>query len=218
MNNVNIEELKAKVEAAKKENAEKIRVAAEVARLEATLKLEGSEELFQAKVKLAANGEQTAKLQALVDECAGIVASVPVYNQKTRTNRVWAGSHKYNYGTQVDLMYQLATGILYSCQEHKQLLLAHTGLNLELLEQMVKAFGAPTYYSRNYHTIVEAKPYEIGMVKSTVEVMQSELGVVVDTSTLTSTNFETEFARAEVTAKNNFDQAKEAIAEADFTL
>lgn len=218
MNNVNIEELKAKVEAAKKENAEKIRIAAEVARLEATLKLEGSEELFQAKVKLAANGEQTAKLQKLVDECAEIVASVPVYNAKTRTNRVWAGSHKYNYGTQVDLMYQLATGILYACQEHKQLLLAHTGLNLELLEQMVKAFGAPTYYNRNYHTIVEAKPFEISMVKSTVEVMQSELGVVVDTSALTSSNFESEFIRAEVTAKNAFDQAVEAISEADFTL
>jgi hypothetical protein len=215
---MNIEELKAKVEQVQKENAEKIRVAAEVARLEATLKLEGSEELFKAKVKLTANGEQTAKLQKLVDECAEIVASVPVYNAKTRTNRVWAGSHKYNYGTQVDLMYQLATGILYACQEHKQLLLAHTGLNLELLEQMVKAFGTPTYYSRNYHAIVEAKPFEIDMVQSTVEVMQSELGVVVDTTALTQNNFESEFVRAEVTAKQTYDQAKEAIAEADFSL
>lgn len=215
---MNIEELKAKVEQVQKENAEKIRVAAEVARLEATLKLEGSEELFKAKVKLTANGEQTAKLQKLVDECAEIVASVPVYNAKTRTNRVWAGSHKYNYGTQIDLMYQLATGILYACQEHKQLLLAHTGLNLELLEQMVKAFGTPTYYSRNYHTIVEAKPFEIDMVQSTVEVMQSELGVVVDTAALTQNNFESEFVRAEVTAQQAFDQAKEAIAEADFSL
>lgn len=215
---MNIEELKAKVEQVQKENAEKIRHAAEVARLEATLKLEGSEELFKAKVKLTANGEQTAKLQKLVDECAEIVASVPVYNAKTRTNRVWAGSHKYNYGTQVDLMYQLATGILYACQEHKQLLLAHTGLNLELLEQMVKAFGTPTYYSRNYHTIVEDKPFEIDMVQSTVEVMQSELGVVVDTSALTLSNFELEFARAEITAEQAYNQAKEAIAEADFSL
>jgi hypothetical protein len=215
---MNIEELKAKVAQVQKDNAEKIRVAAEVARLEATLKLEGSEELFKAKVKLAANGEQTAKLQQLVNECAEIVASVPVHNPKTRTNRVWAGSHKYNYGTQVDLMYQLATGILYACQEHKQLLLAHTGLNLELLEQMVKAFGTPTYYSRNYHTIVENKPFKIDMIKSTVEVMQSELGVVVDTSALTQNNFELEFARAEVTAEQAYNEAQLAIAEADFTL
>lgn len=215
---MNIEELKAKVEAVQANNAVKIREAAEVARLEATLMLEGSEALFAAKVKLAANGQQTAKLQKLVDECAEIVASVPVYNAKTRTNRVWAGSHKYNYGTQIDLMYQLATGIMYSCQEHKQLLLAHTGLDLELLEQLVKAFGTPTYYSRNYHTIVESNPYNFAMVKSTVDVMQSSLGVVVDTSDLTETNLEREFLRAETTAYNNFEQAKEAIAEADFSL
>lgn len=215
---MNIEQLKAQVEAIKAENMARVREAAEVARLQATLKLEGSEELFQAKVKLAASGEQTAKLQKLVDECAGIVASVPVYNQKTRTNRVWAGSHKYNYGTQVDLMYQLATGILYACAEHKALLLAHTGLNLELLEQMVKAFGTPTYYSRNYHDIIEAKPYDFDMVKSTVEVMQSELGVVVDTTALTPNNFKVEFERAVGVAENAYAQAEEAISEADFEL
>jgi hypothetical protein len=215
---INIEQLKAEVKRVQEENAVRIREAAEVARLQATLKLEGSEELFKAKVKLAANGDQTLKLQKLVDECAGIVASVPVYNAKTRTNRVWAGSHKYNYGTQVDLMYQLATGILYACAEHKQLLLAHTGLNLELLEQFVKSFGTPTYYSRNYHTIVEEKPYQIDMVKSTVEVMQSELGVVVDTNALTINNFEAEFVRAYSTATQAYEQAKEAIAEADFSL
>ena len=215
---MNIEALKAEVARVAAENAEKIRQAAEVACLEATLKLEASPALFAAKVKLAANGAQTARLQQLVDECAGIVSSVPVYNAKTRTNRVWAGSHKYNYGTQIDLMYQLATGILYACQEHKQLLLAHTGLDLELLEQIVKAFGMPTYYSRNNHVIVEAKPYCVEMVKSTVDVMQSSLGVVVDTSALTEDNFELEFLRAENAAEVSMAQAEEAIAEADFEL
>jgi len=215
---MNIEALKAEVARVQQENMMKIREAAEIARLQATLKLEGSEELFHAKVKLAANGEQTAKLQQLVDECAEIVASVPVHNPKTRTNRVWAGSHKYNYGTQIDLMYQLATGILYACAEHKQLLLAHTGLNLELLEQMVKAFGTPTYYSRNNHVVVESRPYDFDMAKSTVDVMQSELGVVVDTSAITRNNFEMEFVRAENTAAVAYQQAKEAIEEAEFVL
>lgn len=215
---MNIEQLKAEVARIQSENVARIKEAAEVARLTATLKLEGSEELFKAKVKLAANGEQTAKLQQMVDECAGIVASVPVYNSKTRTNRVWAGSHKYAYGTQVDLMYQLATGILYACAEHKQLLLAHTGLNLEVLEQFVKGFGTPTYYSRNYHAIVEAKPYDLDLVHSTVQVMQSELGTVIDTAALTKENFEEEFMRAIVTADNSYQQAREAIEEADFSL
>ena len=215
---VNLEQLRAQVERVRDEKMARVKEAAEVAVLESTLKMQSSESLFQSEVLLAVNGSQTAKLQQLVDECAGIVASVPVYNQKTRTNRVWAGSHKYNYGSQIDLMYQLATGILYSCQEHKQLLLAHTGLDLELLEQMVKGFGVPTYYSRNYHTIVEPKEFNFELAKATVEVMQSKLGVVVDTTEMTRDNFEVEFERAKNTAQENYEQAKEALKEADFSL
>lgn len=215
---MNIEQLKAQVAEMQAANQEKIRHAAEVARLEATLKLESSPALFEAKVKLAASGAQTARLQQLVDECAAIVASVPVHNPKTRTNRVWAGAHRYGYGTQVDLMYQLATGILYACADHKPLLLAHTGLDLEMLEHMVEAFGTPTYYSRNNHVVVDAKPYSLDMVRSVVDVMQSSLGVVVDTSKLTAEQFEYEFLRAQNTAAQNLQQAEEAIASADFRL
>jgi hypothetical protein len=214
----NIKALKAKVAATVKANMAKIKIQAQIAGLEATLKLEGSKALFNAKVKLAATGAQTAKLQQLVDECVGIIASVPVYNQKTRTNRVWAGSRKFNYGGQINLMYQLASGILYSCAEHKALLLAHTGLSLELLEEVVNAFGTPTYYSRNYHTIVEEKPFTIELVRGSIEVMQSELSVVVDTTALTELNFQTEFVKAETTANDNFDHAVVAIAQADFVL
>lgn len=215
---MNIEQLKAKVAQLQAENTAKVREAAEVARLEATIKLESSEALFNAKVKLAANGEQTATLQKLVDECAGIVANVPVYNSKTRTNRVWSGGHRYNYGTQVDLMYQLATGILYACAEHKQLLLSHTGLSMEVLEQLVSAFGTPQYYSRNYNTIIEPKAYDVSRVNSVVEVLQSELGVVIDATALNEDNFKAEFTRAEVTAANSMSQAQEAISEAMFEL
>ena len=218
MNNVNIEELKAKVAAAQEATRKRVQEAAEVARLEATLKLETSETLFDARVRLAANGAQTERLQALVNECAGIVTSIPIHIPKTRTNRVWSGSHRYNFGTQLDLMYQLATGILYSCQEHKQLLLSHTGLNLEVLEQLQKAFGTPSYYSRNYNSIVEARDYNFEQVQAVLEVMQSELGVVIDTSEVTRDNFEHEFVRAENTALEQFNQAKEAMEEADLVM
>jgi hypothetical protein len=215
---MNIEQLKAQVEAVSKANAEKIRVAAEVARLEATLKLESSPALFAAKVRIAANGGQTAKLQKMVSECEAIVAGMPINNPKTRTARKWAGAHRFGYGPQVDLMYQLATGILYACADHKQLLLAHTGLDLEVIEQVVEAFGAPTYYSRNYNTVVEAKPYCLELVTAVVDVMQSELGVVVDTSKLTKEQFEYEFVRAENTAATALAQAEEAIAGADLQM
>ena len=218
MKKMNITQLKAEVAKTVKANMAKIKAASEIARLTATLKLESSPELFNAKVSLAVNNSQTETLQNLVNECAQIVASVPVYNSKTRTNRVWAGGHRYNYGTQIDLMYQLATGVLYACAEHKQLLLAHTGLNAELLEQVVKAFGSPMYYSRTYHTIVEAKPATLELIKSTVNVLQSELGVVVDTSEINKNNLELEFVRGENNANAQMKLAVEAIEESDLQL
>lgn len=215
---MNIQDLKAQVKAAQEANEKRIAEAAELATLQATLKLESSETLFNSKVKLAASSAQTKVLQELVDQCAAIVDSVPITNPKTRTARKWAASRRFTFGTQINLMYQLATGILYSCAEHKQLLLAHTGLDAELLEQVVESFGTPTYYSRNYNTVVDAKPHDLESVQAAIAVMQSELGVVVDTSLLTDEQFSLEFGRAQITAHENKAKAEEAIAEADFEI
>ena len=214
----NIKDLKKKVAALQKKNALAIGERAEVARLEATLKLESNPVLLNAKVQFAVKDNQTQKLQELVDECAGIIASVPIHNAKTRSERVWAGNHRYNYGTQMDLLYQLATGILYSCQEHKQLLLAHVPVSTELLEQFIKSFGTPSYYSRNHNVIVEAKPANVEELQGIVAVLQSELGIVLDTSELNNKNVELEFLRGEATAIQNYEAAAEAIAQADFVL
>lgn len=213
-----INDLKKKVAALQKKNLAVIKERAEVARLEATLKLESNPVLLKAKVNLAVKDDQTQVLQTLVDECAGIIASVPIHNAKTRTERVWAGNHRFNYGTQIDLMYQLATGILYSCQEHKQLLMAHVPVSLEVLEQFIKAFGTPAYYSRNHHVVVESRPADLETLQEVLAVLQSQLGVVIDTSELTAKNIEAEFVRAEATAVTNYDNAVEAISQADFVL
>lgn len=210
--------LQAKVKAAQKASAAKIVEAALTASLEATLKLESSPALFDAKVKLAVVSGNTNRLQDLVDECSAIVDSVPVTSTKTRTTRVWAGSRRFTFGTQINLMYQLASGILYSCAEHKQLLLAHTGLNSELLEQFLEAFGSPAYYSRKTNVLVDSKLYNVEVAVSIVAVMQSVLGVVVDSSQLTASAFSLEFGKAEITAQTDALKADEAIAEADLAL
>ncbi len=215
---MNITKLKAQLKAAQKANEKKIAAAAEANSLTAQLKLESSVSLFNAKVALATVGTQTQMLQTLVDECGALVDATPVHNNKTKANRKWSGSRRFQFGSQIDLMYQLATGILYACAEHKQLLLAHTGLSLELLEQVVESFGTPTYYSRNFNSIVEAKPYNVERACATVEVMQSELAVVVDTSNLDLANFSLEFGKSEKTAHDNFKSAEEAIAQADLEL
>lgn len=213
-----IEELVKKVAELQTRNAEVIRERVEVARLEATIARESNPVLIDSQVRLQAKNEQTTILQRLVDDCAGIIASVPIHNTKTRTERIWSGNHRYTYGTQIDLLYQLATGILYSCQEHKQLLTAHVPVSLELLEQFIKAFGTPAYYSRNHHTVVEAKPANFEALQDVVTVLQSQLDVVIDTSELTENNLEYEFTRAEELAIKNYDDAVEAISKADFVL
>ena len=215
---VNIEELKAKVQKAQEENTVKIAEAAEIAQLQATLNLENSESLFKSKVALQASGRQTAKLQTLINDCMGIISTVPIHNVKTRTARAWTESHRYSFGTQVDLMYQLASGILFACAEHKALLIEHTGLGLEIVEEMVTAFGSPKYYSRNFHTIVQEKPFHIERINTVMEVMQSELGVVINTEALTAINLKLDFVNGETQAEQEFSKAVEAINEADFDM
>jgi hypothetical protein len=218
MTTLNLEQLKAKVAETVAANTAKVKEAAERGKLEAILKLESSPTLFNARVNLQVNAMQTQKLENLINECAEIISSTPIHNTKTRTNRVWPASHRYGYGTQVDQMYQLATGILYACQEHKALLLAHTGLNLEVLDQLVRGFGNPSYYSRNNNVIVEAKPANIELIKEALEVMQSELNVVINTAEITANNLESEFVRGETQAAKDLDLATEAISEAELEL
>ena len=215
---MNVKQLQAKVKAAQAVNSKKIEEEAIKATLEATLKLESSKSLFNSKVKLAASGRNTKALQELITECETLVESMPIQNPKTRALRKWSGSRRFAFGTQVNLMYQLATGIVYSCAEHKALLLEHTGLNGELLEQMVEAFGIPSYYSRNHNILVEATPYDVDKAMATVSVMQSSLGVIIDTSLITGSNFSLEFGKAQVTAGIDKLKADEAIEEAELAL
>jgi len=211
-------QLKASVKAAQKANAAKITEAALRASLEATLKLESSAELFKSKVALEVVSQHTKKLQELVSVCEGIITGTPITNNKTHTTRVWAGSQRFSFGNQINLMYQLATGIMYSCADHKQLLMAHTGLDSELIEQFVASFGTPAYYSRNNNILIESKMYDVAAVLGNISVMQSVLGVIVDTSQLTTANFSMEFGKAEITSQSDLLKAQEAIAEADLAL
>ena len=213
-----IKQLQAKVKAAQKANSQKIADAAIIASLEASLKLESSKSLFNSKVKLAASGYNTKILQDLIAECSAIVDTMPIQNPKTRTLRKWNGSKRFTFGPQINLMYQLASGIMYSCQDHKDMILEHTGLNAEMLEQFVESFGTPSYYSRNHHTIVEATPYDVEGVVGAVAVMQSSLGVVVDTAQLTEANFSLEFGKAQIKAHNDKLLADEAVAELEMPL
>ena len=210
--------LQAKVKAIQKANEVKLAAAVLEANLSATLALESSEELFKAKVKLSVISKNTKKLQSLVDVCSGIIDETPVHNNKTRATREWAGTRRFDFGTQINLVHQLITGIMYSCSEHKQLLLAHTGLDIELVEQAKAAFGTTAYYATKTNLYTAAKPYNVEEVKSTVAVLQSVLGVVVDTSLLTEHIFKNEFDGGEIRANDDLLKANSAIEDMETSL
>jgi len=210
--------LQAQVAKAQKENADKLAEKVMEASLTATLALESSEELFEAKVKLAVISQNTKKLQSLVDVCSGIIDENPVQNTKTRAVREWAGTRRFDYGTQINLIHQLVTGVMYSVNEHKPLLLAHTGLDIELIEQVAAAFGSTAYYARKTNMYTEAKPYDVEEVLSTIAVLQSVLGIVVDTSLITAANFSLEFGNGEVRALKEQKLANKAISDMENDL
>jgi hypothetical protein len=215
---MNIQELEAKVAELKQANTAKLQEKITVARLHAQIELEGSEEVLNAKAQHALRNQQTERLREVVSVCEGIITQVPVPKAKGSDMRVWMGKQRYGFNSQITLMYELVSGILYSCQEHKELMLAHTGLNMELVEQTMAAFGTPAYYDRNTNMIVDETPYNVSQVKSMLGILQSELGVVIDTTPVTENAFVTQFERARLQAKRNYELAQEAIAEADFTL
>lgn len=218
MTKLNIEQLRKEAAKLAEINMIKIKEAAEIGKLKAMIALNSNEALLNAKARLMMTEQDTSKLQSLIKECAEIISSTPMYNEKARANRKWAGQHRYGFGSQVDAVYELATGILYSCQEHKELLLAHTGLNTELLTNLVESFGNPSYYSRNNNVVIAAVPVNVDELNAALSIVQSELNVVINTSKLTKANFATEYLKAEINADKQFELSAEAISQADLEL
>jgi hypothetical protein len=78
--------------------------------------------------------------------------------------------------------------------------------------------GAPSYYSRNDHAVVEEKSPNLSMIHATLQVLQSQLGVTIDVSEITQEALQLEFVRASNTAYKQHQQAMEAIAEAHLEM
>lgn len=217
MSNVNLEELRKQVAEKAEANAKIIAEKAEIAKLQATLALQNNETLINAKVNLLNVSQDSQKLENLIAECTQIITDTPIADRKSRQNRKWAGKHRYGYGNQVDLVYQLCTGIMYSTQEHKDLLLAHTKLDMQLITDLVESFGNPAYYSTNNNVLVEEVPVDLNKLLQSYSVIQTELDVIVNTSKLNESNVKAEYTNARLKAETDQLLAQEAIAEADFS-
>lgn len=157
---------------------------------------------------IAAVKEATSEeLKAIEMACSMIVKDLPLTNKATREIRKWNPSRVYGYGNQIGALVGILSGIQYSAAEHRLQMLATTGLNEQIIEDTLNAFGSPSYFSAKYETIVPEKPYCINSIKNSLEVLEIKLNINLDkdaiTEELLSKQFESARLRAE-TERNNY--------------
>ena len=147
------------------------------------------------------------ELKAIEMACSMIVKDLPLTNKATREIRKWNPSRVYGYGNQIGALVGILSGIQYSAAEHRLQMLATTGLNEQIIEDTLNAFGSPSYFSAKYETIVPEKPYCINSIKNSLEVLEIKLNINLDkdaiTEELLSIQFESASLRAE-TERNNY--------------
>ena len=147
------------------------------------------------------------ELKAVEMACSMIVKDLPLTNKATREIRKWNPSRVYGYGNQIGALVGILSGIQYSAAEHRLQMLATTGLNEQIIEDTLNAFGSPSYFSAKYETIVPEKTYCINSIKNSLEVLEIKLNINLDkdaiTEELLSKQFEAARLRAE-TERNNY--------------
>lgn len=162
---------------------------------------------------IAAVKEATSEeLKAIEMACSMIVKDLPLTNKTTREIRKWNPSRVYGYGNQVGALVGLLSGIQYSASQHRLQMLATTGLNEQIIEDTLVAFGSPAYFSPKYETIIEAKPYDYNAIRSCIEVLEHKLDLNIDMSQLTEANIAKQFEAAQLraeTERNNYLATKQ---------
>ena len=147
-----------------------------------------------------------AKLQKAEQDCAAIVAAMPIYNNKTRENRKWLPTNIFGLGMEVQALLRIATGIQYSAADHKAAMLATLGIDSVVIDMIAESMGSNTYFSTNYNTIVEGKPANIDILVPALQLLASKLGTTVDTTALNETNLRNRAEIARIKAEK--DQAE----------
>ena len=161
---------------------------------------------------MAVREATSEELKNLELSCEQIVKDLPITSRTTRETRKWNPSRVYGYGNQIGALVGLLSGIQYSASQHRLQMLATTGLNEQIIEDTLVAFGSPAYFSAKYETIIEAKPYDYNAIRSCIEVLEHKLDLNIDMSQLTEANIAKQFEAAQLraeTEQNNYLATKQ---------
>lgn len=183
----------------------------QTAREKAEMDLLMNDKFQDALVQQALREDATTKLKDLYDQCAAIIATVEVYNKVLKKVRTWNPSKRFGYGNQFADLFGLLTGIQYSVQEHKDMLLAATGLSADLIERTIAATGTLPYYSPTHNVLVEGTPTNVEELVTCVQLLEHSLGITIDKSLLTQVIANRQFEVAQVKAEGAKAEAETAI-------
>ena len=194
-------------EQAKAKTMEAINIArekAETNRLQAIIN--GNLASIIAKQEVAA--DTSNKLKSLEEQCVQLVQTLPVYSKATRELRKFNPSRVYGFGNQIASLVGILSGIQYSANEHKLQMLAQTGLNEQIIEDTLNAFGAPAYFSEKYDVIVS--------IKNSVQNINNYLNTAIFiTRGITSLNMRFDESFYEWIKQNEIDRRRKSNALAD---
>jgi hypothetical protein len=161
---------------------------------------------------MAVREATSEELKNLELSCEQIVKDLPITSRTTRETRKWNPSRVYGYGNQIGALVGLLSGIQYSASQHRLQMLATTGLNEQIIEDTLVAFGSPAYFNSKYETIIEAKPYDYNAIRNCIEVLEHKLDLNIDMSQLTEANIAKQFEAAQLraeTEQNNYLATKQ---------
>jgi hypothetical protein len=195
-----LEEMKAAVVAKATAVAAQAKEKAEMAGLTARMKLMDSE-VYQ--VALTNESAQTSKHEAmeeLIEQCKAVVIATPVHDAISRQNKKWNGRPTYGLGKDMELLHTLASGLLYSVDQHKAIMVDLVGLNLNTVEKFLNSLGNTAYYNASHDVIMEEVMYNLPVLQESVLLLGEQLGLAIDTSSLTEDNLNKRFRVASLKA------------------
>lgn len=150
------------------------------------------------------------KIRDTEAKCAAVVASMPIYSAKTRENRKWLPANTYGLGAEANALIRIATGMQYAATEHKQAMIAATGISEVVIDMVNDALGSLPYYNRNYMIVVDGKPANAAQLAQALSLLGSQLNVAVDVSLITEATMVNRYTSAKLRAEKSLAEAQSA--------
>lgn len=183
----------------------------EISRLMAKIEILNNAGIENAMVNAAIRKDTTTKLEHLDNVCKEIVASMPIYSKTTKENRKWNPSRQYGISNQIALLTGILSGIQYSASEHREQMLAVTGLDSDIIESALEAFGSPSYYSKNYGIVIPEVPYDIEKINENLAMLENILDIQLDRVKITNSVMSSKFETARLAAERASTKALETM-------